>query len=42
MPALFENGRYDEIEAHIVDDLDTCEALFRYLKQVRPELLRFE
>jgi predicted PolB exonuclease-like 3'-5' exonuclease len=42
MPALFTKCRYDEIEAHIVDDLNTSEALFRYLKKERPELVPFD
>jgi hypothetical protein len=42
MPRLYKEGSYEEIEAHIVDDLRTSEALFQYLKKERPDLISFE
>ncbi|MGD0477288.1 MAG: ribonuclease H-like domain-containing protein [Nitrososphaerales archaeon] len=42
MPTYFSNGDYSKIESHIVDDLNTSEALFKFLKQRNPEFLRFD
>lgn len=42
MPSLFRNKEYQKIEQHLVSDLNTSEALFRYLKQKNPEYIRFE
>ena len=42
MPALYERGAYSEIEAHLVDHIETSEALFVYLSGQRPELLSLE
>jgi hypothetical protein len=42
MPTYFKDGDYQKIEMHVTDDLNTSEALFKYLKQRNPEFLRFE
>jgi uncharacterized protein YprB with RNaseH-like and TPR domain len=42
MPSLFERGEYKKIEQHNIDDLNTSEKLFIFLKEKNPELLPFE
>lgn len=41
VPIYFEKKEYDKIEKHNVDDLETSEALFKFLKELNPELLPF-
>ncbi len=41
VPIFFEQKEYSKIEAHNIDDLNTSETLFRFLKKENPELLRF-
>jgi uncharacterized protein YprB with RNaseH-like and TPR domain len=42
IPGLYERKEFAPIEAHNVDDLNTSEQLFLFLKQNNPELLPFD
>ncbi len=42
IPALFERNEFEAIESHNIEDLNTSEQLFMYLKQNNPELLPFD
>jgi hypothetical protein len=42
IPVLFERKEYSKVLAHNLDDLNTSEALFKFLKKENPELLSFD
>jgi len=42
MPIYYQNKEYDKIIKHNIDDLETCEKLFYFLKKANPELIPFE
>ncbi|MEM1558225.1 MAG: ribonuclease H-like domain-containing protein [Thermoproteota archaeon] len=42
IPGFFARKEYDKIEAHNIDDLNTSEKLFKYLKKANPELIPFD
>lgn len=42
MPVYFEKREFKKIEEHNMDDLNTSEVLFKFLKERNPEFLRFD
>jgi len=42
MPLFFEKKDFGKIVRHNIDDLNTSEKLFRFLKKMNPELIPFE
>ena len=42
IPKFYEKKEYEKIIEHNLDDLETSEKLFRFLKEANPELLPFE
>jgi uncharacterized protein YprB with RNaseH-like and TPR domain len=42
MPTFFESKDYDKIVNHNLDDLNTSEELFRFLKKTNPDFIPFD
>jgi uncharacterized protein YprB with RNaseH-like and TPR domain len=42
MPRYYEEGQYEKIIQHNIDDLNTSEKLFHFLREKNPEILPFE
>jgi hypothetical protein len=42
IPGFYIRKEYDKIEAHNIDDLNTSEELFKFLKAANPELIPFD